>query len=173
MPKHQGSMAYTRHKYIRSIPQPKIRRFVLGDKKGEYSYKVLLKAKHAARISSAALESTRVTANKILETSGKSYMLTILTYPHEVVREHKFMGFAGADRLSQGMKKAFGRPRKRVAQVNAEQSILAVSTNEDGIDVAKLAMKRASKKLPIPYYVVVKPIKQLNQKPNNSPIESL
>jgi large subunit ribosomal protein L10e len=128
---------------------------------------VLLKAKHAAKISSAALEATRVTTNKILENSGKSYMLTIRIYPHEIVREHKFMGFAGADRLSQGMKKAFGRPRKRVAKVSAEQTILTVHTNGEGIDVAKIALKRASKKLPIPYYVTVETIKEDSRRSKN------
>lgn len=151
-------MSYTRQKYIRRIPPSKIRIFTLGDKKGKYSHLTLLKSLHPAEITSAALESARVTANKILEKTGKPYLFRILVYPHEIVREHKFMAFAGADRLSQGMKKAFGRPRKRIAKVAANQAVLAIYSESDLIDLAKTALRRASKKLPIPYNVIVKEI---------------
>jgi len=164
MPKHHGGMAYTRQKYIRSIPQPKIRRFTLGDGRGEYSHIVLLKATHPAEVSSGALEAVRVTANKVLETAGKPYLLRVLVYPHEVVREHKFMGFAGADRLSQGMSKSFGRPTGRTAKVVADQVVVAVYTKSDGIDIAKTALKRASKKLPISHDIAVEEIGDVEAK---------
>jgi large subunit ribosomal protein L10e len=151
-------MAYTRQKYIRSIPQSKIRRFTLGDKKGEYSHITLLRAKQSVNISSGALESARVTANKILEISGKSYLLKIVVYPHEINREHKFMGFAGADRLSQGMKKSFGRPKSRSAKVTTGQAVLAAYINSDDIDIAKNALKRASNKLPLAYEIIIEDV---------------
>jgi large subunit ribosomal protein L10e len=65
------------------------------------------------------------------------------------------MGFAGADRLSQGMKLAFGRPTGRAARVSPGQPILSVQVNDEGIDVARKALTRASKKLPIPCKIVV------------------
>ena len=155
MPKHSGGMSYTRHKYVRSVPQPKIRRFNLGDSHDDYSHVVLLRAISSGIISSGALESARVTANKFLEKSGGGFFLKVLVYPHEVVREHKSMGFAGADRISRGMSKAFGKPVSRAAKVAVGQPILAVNTKENAINVAKAALKRASKKLPITYAIDV------------------
>jgi large subunit ribosomal protein L10e len=58
------------------------------------------------------------------------------------------MGFAGADRLSQGMRKAFGRPTGRAARLSRKQAILTVKVGKDDIDIAKTALMRASKKLP-------------------------
>ena len=158
MTKHYGGMSYTRKEYIHSRPQSKIRRFKSGDAKGEYSHIALLKAKFPGKVGSGALEAARVTANKILEKSGDIFFLRVLVYPHEVIRKHKLMGFAGADRLSRGMSKAFGRPTSIAAKVEADQAILAVYTKKDTIDIAKAALKRASKKLPIPYKIFIEEI---------------
>lgn len=159
MPKHQGSMSYTRQKYIHGIPQSKIRVFTLGDKKTDYSHVVLLKPIGPTEIGSGALEAARVTANKVLENAGKPYLLKMLIYPHEIVREHRFMGFAGADRLSQGMSRSFGRTKSRTAKVDAGQVVLAVYVKSDAIDLASTALKRASKKLPLTYGVSVEGVK--------------
>lgn len=160
MPTKSSGMAYTRKKYIRSMPPSKIRRFTLGKTKGEYSHVTFLRSTSKGDISSGALESARVTANKVLERSGGSFKLKIRVYPHEVVREHKFMGFAGADRLSRGMSKAFGRPRSRAARISTGQNILAIYSNINDVDIAKGALKRASKKLPLSYDIVVKDVVQ-------------
>lgn len=160
MPKHSEGMAYTRQKYIRSIPQSKIKIFTIGDQKGDYSYAVLLRAPNPSEVSSDALEAARITANKMLETSGKSYLLKVLVYPHEIVREHKFMGFAGADRLSQGMSRAFGRPKSRSAKIVANQPIMVIYTKGDAVDLAKTALKRASKKLSILTNVVIEEVEE-------------
>ena len=160
MPKHYGSMAYTRQKYVHSMPQPMIKRFTIGDTKAEYSNVVLLKVTSPGEIGSGSLEAARVTANKVLEKNGGSFLLKVFVYPHEVVREHKFMGFAGADRLSRGMTKSFGRPATRAAKVVAGQTIVAIYTKGDAVDVAKTALKRASKKLPLPYEIVVEEIQE-------------
>jgi len=156
MTKQSGGMAYTRHEYISSIPQTRIVRFAHGEPKPDYKYTVSLVAPYAIEISSRALESTRVTANKVLSSAGGlSYFFQIKVYPHKVIRQHKFMGFAGADRLSQGMKRAFGRPTGRSARVGPGQIILSVQVNDNGVDVARTALTRASKKLPIPCKIVV------------------
>ena len=155
MPKHYGGMSYTRQKYVHSMPQSMIKRFTLGDAKGEYSHVTFLKVTSPGEIGSGALEAARVTANKVLEKTGGPFMLKVFVYPHEVVREHKFMGFAGADRLSRGMSASFGRPKSRAAKVVAGQAIMAIYTKGDAVDVARTALKRASKKLPLPYEIVV------------------
>lgn len=157
MPIRHGGMAYTRREYVRSMPPAKIARFTIGEPSTGYEYTVSLVAPHDAEIGGSALESARVTANKVLTgaTGGKFFLLRVCVYPHEVVRGHKLMGFAGADRLSQGMRLSFGKPTGRAARVSMNQKILAVDVNKDRIDLAKEALKRASKKLPTPCNIVV------------------
>lgn len=156
MPKRRGGMAYTRGEYIRSKPQIKIRRFTMGDAKAEYKHTIFLVSPYPTKISDGAIESARITANKILEmASGEHFLLKIAVYPHEVVRDHKLMGFAGADRISAGMARSFGKPKTRAVRIRANQAILAIYTNEEGMDIAKAALKRASKKLPVPCKIVV------------------
>jgi len=157
MGKTSGNMAYTRHEYIHSVPQSKISRYTTGESANEYEYAVSLIASNNVEISSNALEAARVTTNKALTNvlSEGSFQLKVVTYPHEIVREHKFMGFAGADRLSQGMSRSFGRPTGRAAKVKAGQRILTVFVNKAGVDVAKEALERSSKKLPVKHDIVV------------------
>ena len=155
-------MAYTRHEYAHSSPPNKVTRFTIGEASPDYEYTVALIASKDVEITGSALEAARVTANKVLTlaTGGKSYFLRICSYPHQIVREHKFMGFAGAERLSQGMKNSFGRPTGKSARVHENQEVMAIDVNKDRIDTAKEALKRAAKKLPITYNVVVEELKQ-------------
>jgi large subunit ribosomal protein L10e len=127
----------------------------MGDKSTSYEYTVALISSYRVDIASNALESARITANKALSNTGKPYLFRICAYPHQIIREHRFMAFAGADRLSQGMRRAFGKPTGRAARVTANQKILTVDVNKDNIDVAKKALKRASKKLSIPYKIII------------------
>jgi large subunit ribosomal protein L10e len=129
----------------------------MGDTDNDYDATVTLIASRAVDIRSRALEAARVTANRnLLRLLGdRAYFLQIVPYPHEVIREHKFMGFAGADRLSQGMKLAFGRPTGRAARVTQDQAVLQVSVNQTDIPAAKTALARASKKLPMKYRITI------------------
>ena len=160
MGKIQKGMAYTRLEYIHRVPQSRINRFTLGEDSAAHNHQVSLIASTNAMISSNALESVRITTNKNLtRLLGQGfYKLQILPYPHEIIREHKFMGFAGADRLSQGMGRAFGRPTKRAAKVRTGQKVITVFVNEEGVDAAKIALKRSSKKLPIKYKIYIERI---------------
>ncbi len=165
MSKAKKGMAYTRLEYIHRVPLSRITRFTLGDNTVEYNYQVSLIASHDAMISSNALEAIRITTNKNLTRllGSDTFKLKIIQYPHEIIREHKFMSFAGADRLSQGMGHAFGRPTKRAAKVNAGQKIITVSVNKDGIDAAKTSLKRSSKKLPVKYKISIEEIQHSTQ----------
>jgi len=164
MPKRIGSMSYTRQEYVHSKPPTKVTRYVLGDTSLDYDYAVSLVADHSAQIRGSALEAARITSNKVVSTiTGIPFLIRVLTYPHEIVRAHKFMGFAGADRLSQGMKRSFGRSVDRAAKVNAGQPFLAIHTTEAGVDKAKEALRRASKKLPVTCRIVVTSLKEAKQ----------
>ena len=157
MGKTRGGMAYTRREYVHSVPQSKVTRYTLGGSTGKYEFAVSLVASNDAEISSNALEAARVTTNKAMTSvlNEGSFELKVVAYPHEIVREHKMMAFAGADRLSQGMSRAFGRPTGRAARVRTGQRILTVLVNKNGVDVARKAFERSSKKLPVKHNVVV------------------
>jgi len=62
---------------------------------------------------------------------------------------------AGADRVQDGMRKAFGKPVSNVALVKANQKVLTIKTNKKNFKDAKEALRRAAMKFPVPCRVVV------------------
>jgi len=149
--------AYTRMEYIGGVPHPKIVIFDMGDPNGSFPVKVHLVAKEGVQIRHNALEAARVAANQyLMDKLGKmGYHLKIRIYPHHVLREHKMAVGAGADRVSKGMRMAFGKPVGTAARVKAGQIIMTVRVNKEHIDVAKVALKRAGMKLPTPIRIII------------------
>jgi len=101
-------------------------------------------------------------ANKYLgsEVGDENYFLKIRIYPHHVLRENKMMAFAGADRLQDGMRQAFGKPIGVAARVYPGTIVMEVRVKKDNIEQAKEALRRAASKLPLPTRIVFKPLKQ-------------
>ena len=62
---------------------------------------------------------------------------------------------AGADRVQDGMRKAFGKPVSRVALVKKNQRIITIETNKRNFKDAKEALRRAAMKFPVPCRIVV------------------
>jgi len=62
---------------------------------------------------------------------------------------------AGADRLQEGMRRAFGKPTGRAARVENGQSILIAYVPEDGVQTAKKALEVAGTKLPMKTRILV------------------
>jgi large subunit ribosomal protein L10e len=62
---------------------------------------------------------------------------------------------AGADRISGGMRAAFGKAVGTAARVQSDQIILTVRVPLQAYKSAKDALWRASMKLPSPCYVIV------------------
>jgi large subunit ribosomal protein L10e len=148
--------AYTRKKYIRGSPAPKIVKFTMGDPTGDYEFQARLIAEKEVQIRHNALEAARVATNRVLsEKLGTSYLLRILPYPHVVLRENKMIFGAHADRLQDGMRNAFGKAVGVAARVKVDQALIMANVNKDGIEVAKTALKRGGAKLPTPYRIVV------------------
>ena len=65
---------------------------------------------------------------------------------------------AGADRLQEGMRRAFGKPTGRAARVEVGQSILIVYVNEDGLETGRKACDTASTKLPMKTRIIVEEV---------------
>jgi large subunit ribosomal protein L10e len=148
---------YTRGKYIHGSPALRISKFTMGDTKSSYDYKVSLVAQAPIQIRHNALEAARIAANKVLfdQLGETGYVVRLRPYPHVILRENRMIATAGADRLQEGMRRAFGKPTGRAARVRAGQPILDLYVNEAHVDLAKQALKVSSSKLAAVCRVVV------------------
>ncbi len=151
--------AYTRREYIEGVPGSKVTQYEMGDLSAdddEYPVSVVLRAEEECQIRHSALESARVAANKKMEKdSEEGYKMSVLVYPHHVLRENKQATGAGADRVSSGMSEAFGTPVGTAARVDVSQNILRCRMNPGDVDIAKDALRRAYTKIPCPCKVKI------------------
>ena len=136
--------------FVRAVPMSKIVKFDMGDLSRKFEYVFTLKAKSALQIRHNALESARKTSNKVLESKlGKTgYRLKVRVYPHHVLRNNPFAAGAGADRMSTGMQKSFGKSIGLAARVKKDQPLIDIFVDKNGLQYAKLALQRAGKKFP-------------------------
>ena len=149
-------MPYVRREYIHGAPQPKIAKFNMGNPKGQFAYTLKLVSLERGQIRHNALEAARVAANKAIQDVGeKNYYLVVKPYPHVVLRENKMLATAGADRLQEGMRRAFGKPVGLAARVSPGTVILELKVNEEHVDEAKKALKIAASKLPVKTKILV------------------
>jgi large subunit ribosomal protein L10e len=145
--------------YIKAMPHIAIHIFKMGVEKKDYDLRLELISKNDIRVRSNALEAARQAANKLLEKSiPGNYYLRILTYPHHVIREHKMLTMAGADRLSQGMTLAFGRPTYTAAVLRKDQTLMYLETYSKFKEIAKESLERAKKKLSGDYKIKVEQV---------------
>ncbi|MAG38930.1 50S ribosomal protein L16 [Candidatus Woesearchaeota archaeon] len=151
---------YRSKQYVRAVPHNKIVKFDMGNLKKKFDYKVSIKAGANLQIRHNALESARLTSNRMLEANcGKnSYHLKLNIYPHHILRENPLASGAGADRMSTGMKKSFGKAIGLAAQVSKGQIIFEASVNEQFLDIAKKAITRIKHKLPCSCSVEIKKV---------------
>ncbi len=150
-------MPYTRREYIGGVPGVKIVKFTMGNPEGDFDYRVELLNMREAQIRHNALEAARVAANRVLEEAlgASNYILKVVPYPHQVLREHKRINVAQADRFQEGMKKAYGKPVGVAARVDRGETVIYAEIDEEGLDTAKEALTRAGHKLPSPFRVMV------------------
>ncbi|MBW2647566.1 MAG: 50S ribosomal protein L16 [Deltaproteobacteria bacterium] len=150
------NMSYARKEYMGGIPGSKIVKFTMGNPNREFTHTVELRNLKAGQVRHNALESSRIAANRTLEPLGReNFFLKIVPFPHQVLREHKRINVAQADRFQEGMKKAYGKPVGTAARLKKNKPILVARVDEENLDSAKVALKRAKDKLPVPCRVVV------------------
>jgi large subunit ribosomal protein L10e len=149
--------SYTRREYLGGVPGSKIVTFDIGNLTDEFPVEISLIAKEACNIRHSALESARISANRMLiEGAGQGgYHFKIRIFPHEVLRENKQATGAGADRVSQGMRQAFGKAVGTAARVRAGQKLMTISVNPEKFSLAKRSLISAGHKLPTPIRLVV------------------
>jgi large subunit ribosomal protein L10e len=142
-------MAYTK-KFAPGTPNPKIARLTTGKYSTDYAYVLQLISEGRVQIRSNALEAARVAANKKLASLGEEgYYLIVKTYPHIVLRENKMIATAGADRLQEGMRKAFGKPIGVAARVEIGTTVLELHVKTADLEKGKSALHAAKTKLPM------------------------
>ena len=137
--------------YVRTKPHINIVRFDMGEPTKKFDYQLDLVSKSVLQIRHNAIESARQTANKMLEAKigSTGYSFKIRIYPHHILRENPLAAGAGADRMSTGMQAAFGKAIGTAARITRiGQTLFTVCTNKQNIEVAKMALKRASYKIP-------------------------
>ncbi|MFX1563053.1 MAG: 50S ribosomal protein L16 [Promethearchaeota archaeon] len=151
--RHIKGPSYTRREYVKRIPGKKLVMFRMGKKRNRnFQLTMSLLTDEAVQIRHEALEAMRVATNRYLNrTIGvENYFLWIRIYPHQMLREKKMMAFAGADRIQEGMRRAFGKPFALAARVRPGQPILTLEIDFKNLTIAKEALKRAKMKIPTP-----------------------
>jgi large subunit ribosomal protein L10e len=149
------AMSYSRLEYIAGAPQVRIGRFKLGT--GKYDFGMRMISQDSCFLRQEALEAARIVVNSQLQKKlgENNYVLHVKVYPHIVTREHKLLGQAGADRISQGMVRAFGKPTGRKAKLARGQTIMEAYANRESEAVVKAALTAGLYKLPIKCYLEV------------------
>ncbi|MFX0014671.1 MAG: 50S ribosomal protein L16 [Promethearchaeota archaeon] len=143
---------YTRKKYIKGGPEPKIRSFDFGSPEKEFPLEVSLITDERCQISHNALEAARIHVNRFLtrKLGRDNYHYRVCVYPHHRLRENKMMTGAGADRLQDGMRKAFGKIISVAARVFEGDRVLFIRTYPENLALAKDALRRGKAKFPTP-----------------------
>ena len=148
---------YKSKSFIRMTPHIKITRFDMGEPQKEYQYTVILIPKSGIQIRQESIESARMAALRVIEGAlGKSgYHFKIKTFPFHILRENPLASGAGADRMSTGMQKSFGKPIGVTCQVKKGKHLFEIKVNKENIGIAKQSLTRAISKMPCSFSVVI------------------
>lgn len=148
---------YTKKNYVRGgFPNMKITKFDMGDSNKKYDTIITLNVSKSMNIRHNSLESARMISNRHLEkTLGKNFHLRLKVYPFHVLRENPLASGAGADRMSTGMQKSYGKSISSAARVKEGQAIMELRVDKNNVKLGRDALKRAASKLPCHCTVVV------------------
>ena len=152
--------AYTRREYITGIPGSKIAQHQMGDKQTDpedYPVQISLITEEEVQLRHGSMESSRLSANRhlIKELGEGNYKMVLRKFPHHVIRENKQATGAGADRVSDGMRQAFGKIVGTAARIGAGERLFTAYCEVDQADAVKEAFRRAYNKISPPCRVKV------------------
>ncbi|MFZ1126770.1 50S ribosomal protein L16 [Methanoregula sp.] len=161
MYRNLAKKAYTRREYMGGVPGNKIVQFEMGNLSQEFPTEIDLIVEETCQIRHSALEASRISINrKLLKDVGRTnFHFKVRVFPHHVLRENKQATGAGADRVSEGMRLAFGKAVGTAARVEAGQIIFTVFSTAQYLDKIKAAMRNGAHKLPTPSHLKVHTIK--------------
>ncbi|MFC6954058.1 50S ribosomal protein L16 [Halorubellus litoreus] len=146
---------YTRREYITGIPGSKIAQHKMGDAGAEpedYPVQISLRVDEELQIRHGSLEAARLSANRhMIKTQGEgNYKMILRKFPHHVIRENKQATGAGADRVSDGMRQAFGKVVGTAARIQKGERLFTLYCDVDQADAGKEAFRRAYNKISPP-----------------------
>jgi len=144
--------SYTRRDYITGIPGSKIAQHNMGDLETDpedWPVQISLVPEEAVQLRHGALEAARLSANRhlIKELGEGNYKMILRKFPHQILRENKQATGAGADRVSDGMRQAFGVPVGTAARMPAGDRLFTAYCTAEQAPVVKDAFRRAYNKL--------------------------
>lgn len=149
---------YKKKMFIRGgIPSLRVTKFDTGLSNIEYPMRVSMFSLQKGQIINTAIEAGRqVAQHYITDAFGKdNYHFKIKVYPHQVCRYHSIAMGAGADRYSSGMARPYGKPVYLAAQIKAGEEIMYIELFPNKEQEARIALKKASSKLPLKVYIEV------------------
>jgi large subunit ribosomal protein L10e len=154
-------MPYVRREYIAGKPQMKIARFSSGLAGSNYDFKIELVATEKLQIRHNALEAARLAANKRMAQAGEmSFFSMLRVYPHVLLRENKMIATAGADRLQEGMRRAFGKSTGLAARIRPGQVIFEAYVTASNLELAQHGFKMAASKIGRSTITRITPLKE-------------
>ena len=147
-----------RKSFVKGAPHPKVRQYNMGTDK-RFELEVHLVPEINIQLRDNSIEAARQAANKYLEKKlMDNFFLQVVAFPHMVVREHSALGVAGADRISKGMKAAFGKPKGRMARVRAGEPVFRARILKKDLATLKEALRRSQRKMSGNYQLIVRDI---------------
>jgi large subunit ribosomal protein L10e len=149
--------------FIGGVPRTRVRQFVLGDQTKNFEKTVHIISDENIQIRDNALESFRQKLAKMLgDICGKdNFFAKIRIFPHHILRQNKLASGAGADRLSSGMKHAFGKPVGRSAQIRKGQIIVSLVINSEFVKKVIPALKATVRKMGLRYHTIIEEHKDM------------
>jgi large subunit ribosomal protein L10e len=145
---------YRKKAFVKARPGKRVIKHDMGDVKGgtsQFPLSLKLVSKEVTSVRANAIEAARITSLKKLE--GKlgrfGFYFRIKIHAHHAIRENPLAAGAGADRLSTGMKHSFGKIIGMAARIEAGKTLMEIHVPKEEEAIARLALKSASKKLPI------------------------
>ncbi len=128
----------------------------MGNPGGEFEVELSLIGLERCQIRHQALESARIASNRDMnKNAGRSnYHLRVRIKPFHYLRENKMISGAGADRVQDGMRRAWGKVIGSAARVKPKQALITIRTDRQHIKAARAALKKAAPKMPTPCKIV-------------------
>ena len=151
---------YTRKEYITGIPGSKIAQHKMGSIDAEpedYPVQMSLLLDESCQLRHGSLEAARLSANRYLiqELGEGNYKMILRKFPHQVLRENKQATGAGADRVSDGMRLAFGKVVGTAARIQRGERLFTAWCEVEDAPVVKEAFRRAYNKISPPCTIEV------------------
>ena len=147
--------SYTRRDYVTGIPGSKIAQHNMGNLQSgpqDYPVQISLRLEEECQVRHGSLESARLSSNRVMlkQVGQENYKMVLRKFPHQILRENKQATGAGADRVSDGMRQAFGKPIGTAARVQNGERVFTIYCDPEDADVAKDALRRAYNKMSPP-----------------------